>query len=112
MNNIKKSILASLLSGLGICGTVQANPVPVYSYPDPSSYAVLYGDFYSFSLPILSAAVTGFTNVTYNNSSAYYINTANTIQDALVIGTGSGGSQKNSDLNLTNGLPNSFVQNG
>ncbi len=112
MSAIKKSLLAAFISGLSVCGSVQANPVPVYSYPDPTGYAVLYGDFYSFSLPILSAAVTGFTNLNYNNGSAYYINTSNTIQDALVIGTGSGGNQNNADLNLTTGLPGSFVQNG
>ena len=87
----------------------QAGPVPLYSYPDPASFAVQYGDFYSFSLPILSSSVEGYTkaSVNYGSGSAYYINTANTIQDALVIGTGSGGNQNNQDLGLTG-----FVQNG
>lgn len=86
-----------------------AGPVPVYSYPDPSAFAIQYGDFYSFSLPILSSAVTGFSraSVNYGPGSAYYINTANVIQDALVVGTGAGGNQVNSDLGLTG-----FVQKG
>lgn len=114
MNAMKKSMMAVVTGSLfGLSGVAQSNPVPVFDYPDPSSFAVPYGDFYSFSLPILSAAATGYTNLNYNNGSAYFINTANTIQDALVIGTGSGGNQNNADLNLTNGLPaTAFVQNG
>lgn len=93
---------SGMLSGY-FHSSAQAAAVPVFNFPDPSSYAILYDDFYSFSMPILSAAATGFTDQTptYGNGSLYYINTANTIQDALVVGTGSGGSQNNTDLGLT-----------
>lgn len=97
-----RRILSALAFASGAFGA-QAALVPTYSYPDPSTFAALYGDFYSFSLPILSSAAVGFTenSVNYGSGSLYYINTANVIQDALVVGTGSGGSQNNQDLNLT-----------
>jgi hypothetical protein len=98
--------LSALAALTGVMfGQAVAAPVPIYNYGDPATYAQKYGDFYSFSLPILSSAVQGFTeaSVSYGNSSPYFINTANVIQDALVVGTGSGGSQDNSDLGLTAG---------
>ncbi len=64
MNAMKKSMMAVVTGSLfGLSGVAQSNPVPVFDYPDPSSFAVPYGDFYSFSLPILSAAATGYTNL-------------------------------------------------
>lgn len=69
---------------------VHAAPVPVLSFPG-SGY-VTYGDFRSYSMPILDWASGG----------QYMFNTANTIQDALVVGTGSGGNTNNQDLGLPN----------
>jgi hypothetical protein len=101
--------LSALALASGSIGAQAAQLVPVYTYPDPATFAVLYEDFYSFSLPILSSAVVGFTtaSVNYGAGSAYYINTANVIQKALVVGTGSGGNQNNQDL----GLPAGSVTN-
>ena len=105
---LRNFLHALALSSSAFCA--QAALVPVYNYPDPASIATLYGDFYSFSLPILSSAVEGFTqsSVNYGSGSAYYINTANVIQDALVIGTGSGGNQNNSDLGLSGSVSDGY----
>lgn len=102
--------LSALALASGAVGAQAAQLVPVYTYPDPTTFAVLYGDFYSFSLPILSSAAAGFTrsSVDYGAGSAFYINTANVIQEALVVGTGSGGNQNNQDI----GLPTGSVTNG
>lgn len=104
-----RRILSALALASGVV-SVQAALVPTYSYPDPSTFAEQFGDFYSFSLPILSSAVEGFTqsSVNYGNGSVYYINTANVIQDAVVVGTGSGGSQNNQDLGLTGTVSNGY----
>lgn len=101
------------LGAVVLAGSVfsaQSALVPVYNYGDPTQFAAQYGDFYSFSLPILSSAVQGFTksSVNYGSGSPYFINTANVIQDALVVGTGAGGSQNNADL----GLPSGSVSDG
>lgn len=84
--------------------------VPVFSYPDPALFAVQYGDFYSFSMPILSSYARGYSKSSvsqFGNGDPYYINTANVIGGALVVGTGAGGNQNNQDLGLT-----SYVQDG
>jgi hypothetical protein len=99
---LRPLVLAALL---GAVATAQAAPVPIFQFPDPTNttLATQYGDFYSFSMPILSSAARGFSKASvndYGNGDPFYINTANVIQDALVVGTGSGGNQNNQDLGL------------
>lgn len=91
------------IAGLAIAGQAVAAPVPVLNFPG-AGY-IQYGDFRSYSMPILDWASGG----------QYMFNTANTIQDALVIGTGS--QTNNQDLGLAGTVANGFdfpniVQNG
>lgn len=90
-------------------GSALAAPVPVLDFPTPGlPYSVTYGDFESYSMPILDWASTS------SGGQPYMFNTANTIQDALVIGTGS--QTNNQDLGLLGTVQNGFdfpnVQNG
>ena len=78
-----------------------AATVPVYNFPAPNlPYATQYGDFASYSMPILSWASTSMLGP------AYTFNTANTIQDSLVIGTGA--QTNNQDLGLIGTVANGF----
>lgn len=99
MSLFKKTIAASLLAA---SASTFAAPVPVLNFPTPSfPYAVQYGDFASYSMPILDWASTS------SGGPAFSFNTANTIQDALVVGTGSAHTN-NQDLGLTGATPNGF----
>jgi hypothetical protein len=59
--------------------------------PDPTTSAVQYDDFFSYSLPILNYFATG--NTTSNAGDPYYVtSTPGAIQDLIVVYTGSSGS--------------------
>lgn len=99
MSLFKNTIAASLLAA---SASAFAAPVPVLNFPTPTfPYAVQYGDFASYSMPILDWASTS------SGGPAFSFNTANTIQDALVVGTGSAHTN-NQDLGLTGATPDGF----
>lgn len=88
-------------AGLLVAAPALAAPVPVLNFPAPGApYSVNYGDFASYSLPILDWASTSL------GGPEFMFNTANTIQDALVIGTGA--QTNNQDLGLSGTVQNGF----
>ena len=90
-------IAASVLAA----GSTLAATVPVLNFPAPGlPYSDTYGDFESYSMPILDWASTS------SGGPSYMFNTANTIQDALVIG--SGAQTDNQDLGLADPVQNGF----
>lgn len=96
MKTLKRLALTATILAAG--QTFAAQVVPVLSFPDvPGTYET-YGDFRSYSMPILD----------YFSGGQYMFNTANTIQGALVVGTGAGGNQSNTDLNLPGQVSNGF----
>jgi len=100
MKTLQSLIIATTVMA---ASPVFAAPVPVLNFPAPGlPYSDNYGDFTSYSMPILDWASTS------TGGSAYMFNTANTIQDALVIGTGAGGNQNNQDLGLAGTVQNGF----
>ena len=100
MNILRPFVIAGSLLSLS---PAFAAPVPVLNFPTPGlPYSATYGDFQSYSMPILDWASTS------SGGPAYMFNTANTIQDALVIGTGAGGNQNNQDLGLNGAVQNGF----
>ncbi|WP_265946288.1 hypothetical protein [Dechloromonas sp. A34] len=100
MKTLKSLIIATTVLAVS---PVFAAPVPVLNFPAPGlPYSDNYGDFTSYSMPILDWASTSMSGP------AYMFNTANTIQDALVIGTGSGGNQNNQDLGLAGTVQDGF----
>ncbi|UCV21515.1 PEP-CTERM sorting domain-containing protein [Ferribacterium limneticum] len=103
MKNIKKLISASLILG---SSSVFAAPVPVLNFPTASAYAIQYGDFYSYSMPIMDWVSTS------NGGSPYSFNTANTIQDALVIGNGSGQTNNQDLIGANKAIASGPVPNG
>lgn len=97
MNTLRVFLAASLLAAT----PAFAAPVPVLNLPAPGlPYSTTYGDFVSYSMPILDWASTS------TGGPAYMFNTANTIQDALVIGTGA--QTNNQDLGLAGSVMNGF----
>lgn len=93
--------LVAAIAAFGMSQSFAAD-VPVNYFPTTAGFAVQYGDFYSYSIPILDryAQLSGGL---LNGGNPYSFNTANTIQKALVIGTGSGnegdtGQHDNQDL--------------
>lgn len=98
MTPIRSLLLAA---GLLAASPAFAAPVPVLDFPAPGlPYSTTYGDFVSYSMPILDWASTS------TGGPAYLFNTANTIQDALVVGTGA--QTNNQDLGLTGTVMNGF----
>lgn len=96
--------LRTLLATVGLLAAAPAafaEPVPVLNFPAPGlPYSASYGDFVSYSMPILDWASTSTGGV------PYMFNTANTIQDALVIGTGA--QTNNQDLGLAGTVQDGF----
>lgn len=98
-----RSLLATIavLSG-AVASHSFAAPVPVLNFPGDAGTYVQYGDFRSYSMPILDWISTS------QGGPEYLFNTANTIQDALVVGTGSGGNKNNQDLGLVGVVSNGY----
>lgn len=78
-------VLGCALSGLAAAGSAAA-----LQFPDPLTTAVQYGDFYSYSLPLLA---TFYNPAHIGPGNPYYVDsTPGAIKDLTVVGTGSNGT--------------------
>lgn len=97
--NLRLTLRAAVLGALGLA-TGPAFAVGTIILPDPQTSAVLYGDFYSYSLPILA--------YTYNPAQTgpgnpYYVASGpGQIQDDVVIATGASGTGVNTNFSGMN----------
>jgi len=97
---------AAILAVLIGCSGLSAIGAPLV-FPSPSSGAVLYGDAFSYSIPILAYRYYLLTGIgVTSNSNPYYIDsTPGAIKDMVVIATGSNGGPLNANFS---GMDDSF----
>ena len=99
MKTITHAVMAMGILAGG--GQAVAESVPILPFPG-TGYSLTYGDFQSFSVPIMQ-----FWSEQMGLGITYMFNTANSIQNALVVGNGSS-HVDNADLGLTGSVSDGY----
>ncbi len=95
------TLINSLLLGLVSFTGVQANTQ--LDLPDPTANAVLYGDFYSYSLPILASNYDLINGGGVGPGNPFYVDSSpGQISDDIVIATGANGNPVRQNFNGMN----------
>ncbi len=88
---MKALVILLLLISLTICGAAE---VTAFTLPDPTVNAVLYGDAYSYSLPILAYNYDQFFGGGVGPGNPFYVNSSpGQIMNLVVPATGASGTQ-------------------
>ncbi len=95
-----RRIPAPLVLLFSLCNTSSSYATDIV-LPDPTSFAVLYGDFYSYSLPILASNydIANGGAIGLGPQNPFYIDSSpGKIKNDIVLGTGASGQQLNKNF--------------
>jgi hypothetical protein len=100
-DNMKK--VSAIILILSICLVVGIGQASAIMLPDPVTNAVLYGDVYSYSLPILAYEYDQTYGGGVGPGNPYYVpSTVGAIKDLIVVATGASGGPVNTNFSGMN----------